>query len=105
MHTLTSDQARVISRTRRRYGRASARTQLLDMQAKLLADVLNPATKPLERAACARAYEVLEERIRIINGKPLPGHLKPETPRTLRKRTKAIIAIASADLPPSHAQG
>ena len=27
---------------------------------------------------CARAFDVLEERLRILKGKPLPGQLRPD---------------------------
>lgn len=59
-------------------GRRGAVLQLLDMQRFLVADALNPDTTPAARAQVARAWEVLEERKRILRGRPLPGSLRPE---------------------------
>ena len=75
---ITTANARDIVRLRRRSGRQTSKTQLLDMQARLLRDVLDPATKPTDAAMCARAFDVLEERLRILKGKPLPGQLRPD---------------------------
>jgi hypothetical protein len=37
--------------------------------------------KPADLAALARAWDILAERKRILKGRPLPGSLKPTTPR------------------------
>lgn len=42
------------------------------MQTVLMRDIENPATKPIERAQLARAWDALEERKRILKMKPLP---------------------------------
>jgi hypothetical protein len=59
-------------------GRRGALLQLIDMQRFLVADALAPKTTPSARAQVARAWEVLEERKRILRGRPLPGSLRPE---------------------------
>jgi len=62
-------------------------TQLYGMQAVLNVAVLDPTTPTKEKAQCALAWERLEERKRILRGRPLPGSLrpKPETKRAHRK--------------------
>jgi hypothetical protein len=57
------------------------------MQEVLYADTVKEGTKPSDKAMCARAYDVLEERRRIIRMKPKPrdaevpvGPRKPKTP-------------------------
>jgi hypothetical protein len=69
-------------------GRRGAVLQLLGMQRVLVADALNPETTPAARAQVARAWEVLEERKRILRGRPLPGSLRPEqaTPKHMAPR-------------------
>jgi len=86
MDPLSPVKAQAMARTRRRFGRQTAKTQLLDMQAVLLAAVLDPRTKPTDAAQCARAFDVLEERLRILKGKPLPGQLRPDlVPKPTRR--------------------
>ena len=105
MATLTSEQARVIQAKRRNHGRQKPRAQILRMQASLLASATDPSVPANIRAACARSWDVLEERLRIMSGKPLPGQLRPELQalRELRRGRqsahKALLAINPADLP------
>jgi uncharacterized membrane-anchored protein len=78
MALLTSESARLIGRLRKSFGPRNPRSQIIEMQQLLLADIRNPATKPTDRAQCVRAYDVLEERLRILANKPLPGQLRPD---------------------------
>lgn len=91
----------IAGRSRKRKGRQSPRTQIIAMQASLLQAATDPNVPAGYRAQAARAWDTLEERLRIIDGKPLPGHLKPELEQRRRaKRVRsAITAISSADLP------
>ena len=59
-------------------GPRNPRGEIIEMQRILLTDIRNPKTMPHIRAQCARAYDVLEERLRILNNKPLPGMLRPD---------------------------
>jgi hypothetical protein len=59
--------------------------QAFEMQLVLFRVVMDDATPPQGRALCARAWDVLEDRKRIIRGKPLPGAYRPENPRPKRK--------------------
>lgn len=103
MPTLTSEQAKAMQAKRRSHGRQKPRAQILRMQESLLASATDPKVPPNVRAACARSWDVLEERLRILDNKPLPGHLRPELAQlreARRSRTrKALLSISSADLP------
>jgi hypothetical protein len=68
--------------------------QLRQMQEVLYLQVLDPNTKPVERAQCARAYEVLEERRAIIRMRPAP---KPVEVPYRQKRQKSAV---QADIMP-----
>jgi hypothetical protein len=50
------------------------------MQRVLKADVLNPETAPSARAQVARAWDVLEERKRLIRMKPKPKDIDTTLP-------------------------
>ena len=55
--------------------------QAVAMQAVLYQDIMSPDTRPSDRAQLARAWDTLEERKRVLRGKPLPGSLKPPPPK------------------------
>ena len=74
--------------------RKQSYAQAVEMQATLQADIQNPITKPQIRAACVRAWDILEERKRILRGRPLPGHLRPDLPAAQRKPTKRVALLA-----------
>jgi hypothetical protein len=59
-------------------GRIGAYKQAVGMQKLLIQDMLDPKTKPSVRAGIARAWDVLEERKRILRGNPLPGQFRPD---------------------------
>jgi predicted RNA-binding Zn ribbon-like protein len=89
-------------------GRQADRKQLVAMQHSLF-DLVQDSTIPAHvRAACARAWSDLQERKRVVDGKPLPGQLRPELQalRELRRGRqsahKALLAINPADLPASN---
>lgn len=67
---------------------------LYDMQRVLVAEALNPETKPADKAKCAQAWERLEERKRILLNKPLPGSLKPQSPRRTRPSLLSMPTVA-----------
>jgi hypothetical protein len=77
-----------------------AYSEALAMQARLLALVKDPQTPSGYAASCARAWDVLEERKRILRGKPLPGQLRPdlEQRKNLRRRKpSSLIALPVED--------
>jgi hypothetical protein len=68
------------ARARRKAGAKLSMSQALDFQMQLHAFAMKQGVKPLELAGCARAWCDLEERKRILRGKPLPGALRPVAP-------------------------
>ena len=100
---LSHDQAAILASRRLHPGGRNPRSELAEIQALLLADIRNPLTAPSIRAQCARAYEVLEERLRILNGKPLPGQLRPdlEQKRKLKHKPSALISLPTDDTAPA----
>ena len=84
------------SDSQNRLSRASKVRQILELQQVLYNTTVDEQTKPLERASCARAWEVLEERLRILRGKPLPGQLQPgERPKRSGRRRIAAMTPES----------
>jgi len=88
-----------------RRGPSRDRRQAVLIQRVLTDTILNPATPEASRASCAVAWTRVQEAKRIIDGKPLPGALRPELAalRELRRGRqsahKALLAINPADLP------
>ena len=76
---------------RTRKGPRNPRGDIIDVQRILLADIRNPKTMPHIRAQCARAYDVLEERLRILNNKPLPGQLRPDLQQQKQSKRKPSL--------------
>lgn len=91
-----------ISRPRKH---AKAYAQAVALQKLIMADIENPATKASVRAGCVRAWDILEERKRILRGKPLPGHLRPDLPASQRKPAKRVALLAEViDQPQEEAE-
>lgn len=76
--------------------KTKALTQLYAMQDVLNTSVLDPATPIRERAQCACAWERLEERKRILRGRPLPGSLRPK-PKHKRKSYELVQPIEPSE--------
>jgi len=88
--------------------RPQSYTQAIELQAKL-ADAVGLCREDmngcLDRevrarigsalASMVRGWDILEERKRILRGRPLPGHLRPDLPASQRKATKRIALLAS----------
>jgi hypothetical protein len=86
----TPSTASAQAKSRRRQGKRARLTQLRDMQDVLFADAMNPEATPKDRATSACAWDKLEERIRILSMKPLPGSLKPESPKAKRRVASVV---------------
>ncbi len=73
-------------------------TEAVELQKLCMKLARAPKVRPLDLAALARAWDVLEERKRILRGKPLPGQLRPDLDPAMNakrgKRGKAILEIA-----------
>jgi len=76
------------NRPRLKSGRLTALRQLLALQEVAFKAAIEPKVKPRDIAALSLAWERLEERKRVLRGKPLPGSLKPE-PKVRPGRSKA----------------
>ncbi len=74
MFTIASDPSAPKTRPKR----STAYLEALAMQKSLLEAATDPDVPAGYRAQCARAWECLEERKRILRGKPLPGQLRPD---------------------------
>lgn len=96
---MTTEQARALASLRRNPGNKSRKTEIRDIQRLLLEDIKKKSTEPHIRAQCARAYDVLEERLRILSGKPLPGMLRPdiaqerEAKRAGRRKAPSLLPL------------
>jgi hypothetical protein len=86
----TSESASVARKQGARRRPAHALRQLCDMQDVLFSDATNIELTAKDRAACACAWDKLEERKRILRGKPLPGSHKPESPKAKRRVASVV---------------
>jgi hypothetical protein len=68
-----------------RPGRRNALRQALQLQQRVFDEGIKPGVTPVALAQLARAWDTLEERKRILRGRPLPGSLKPEKPKPKRR--------------------
>ena len=66
-------------------GRKRSLVQVLNLQDACYNKALEEGISPQELSSLSRAWKELEDQKRILRGRPLPGSLKPETP----KKTKA----------------
>jgi hypothetical protein len=80
--------------------------QCLEMQEKLKEDIFDPSTSKSQRALLIKAWDTLEERIRVLKGLPLPGSRKPEPERRRVGKAGSMLALAGqagqADRYPAH---
>lgn len=58
------------------HARKSPYQQVVEIQQLLLNDIRNPSTNPAARSSCARAFDILEERKRILRMRFRPGDLR-----------------------------
>ena len=61
----------------------------LELQQLLLEDCRKQDTKPAVRAVCARTWEILEERKRVLRMRPLPKSIDVAKDREQRKAARA----------------
>jgi len=85
MKSLTAPTPPPNSPVRMRPGKRNALRHLLELQRCVFAAATKERVEPVELARLADSRVRLEERKRILNGRPLPGSLKPEK-RKLRTR-------------------
>ena len=87
--------------------RAASYSQATALQAKLATavhecseDLMSCTDRELRSrigsalASMVRGWDILEERKRILRGRPLPGHLRPDLPASKRKPTRRVALLA-----------
>src|SRR5262245_45048131 len=77
---------------------------LVAMQQTLFGLVQNPEVAPHIRAQGARAWSDLQERKRVLDGKPLPGMLRPELEQAKRRKGGWLSAVPLDDSEPVPAE-
>jgi hypothetical protein len=110
MARFTSANAAAFAALRKTKGKRSAKQEILDIQRLLLIDIRATTTLPKDRAQCARAFDVLQERLRIMSGIPLPGQKRPdlELERAQGKRAHKradVLPMPTVDPSSSAAEG
>lgn len=81
-------------------GKLNALKQVLNLQSKVFTAAQEDKLDPRKLCLLTRAFCELEERKRILRGRPLPGMLKP-VPKTRLRKTSVVpleTLPAAADL-------
>jgi hypothetical protein len=91
--SLSTEQARALALLNPHRARPKPRSQILHMQASLLEAACDRSVPAHIRAACARSWDVLEERLRIMDGKPLPGQLRPDLEQRKQRRKPQLLSM------------
>lgn len=88
-HVTSADTPCTVRPEQMRPGRHRALAQALRMQEVLYDQVLSPKGSAADKASAARAWDALEERKRILRGRPLPGSKRPvpDAPKPKASRT------------------
>jgi hypothetical protein len=81
-----------------------AHKQAHQMQQVLYQIVIDDKTTPSVKASCARVWTLLQDTRRVIRGKPLPGHLRPDLEQRRRSRKPTLLASLPSDPPPAPEQ-
>ncbi len=79
-----------------RPGKLHSIRHLLEMQEVLYKATMNDTTAAKDKAACARAWDVLADRLRELRGQPKLAPVKPEMKRLLRHRQQRPLIIGVA---------
>lgn len=72
----------------------------MEASALLSKDLLETKDKMLRTrqaasiASLVKAFDTLEDRKRILRGKPMPGSLRPDGPKTKKKAKRSVLSIA-----------
>ncbi len=83
--TSTNPYTKTEGKPRIRPGNRMGIHAVLLMQARLFQIVVDQSVNPAVAARAALSWEKLEDRKRILRGKPLPGSLKPLPKKNKRK--------------------
>jgi hypothetical protein len=78
-------------KTRHLLSRKSKKLQVLEMQEDLRHELAR-AESPIHKAALVSAWDKLEDRLRILQGKPLPGSLVHDKVRVGKQRRALALS-------------
>jgi hypothetical protein len=73
-----------------RRGKRRERNQAIAIQRILTATILDPETPAQSRASCAAAWSRVAEIKRILDGRPLPGQLRPDLLQAAQAHAKRL---------------
>jgi hypothetical protein len=76
-----------------RQGKSFDRQQLVALQRAMANLGLDPAIPAHIRAQCVRAWSDLQERKRVMDGKPLPGQLRPDLDQVKQRRKRPAAPV------------
>lgn len=83
--------------TRQRASRRSKLTQCLEMQERLEKRILDLSLPDEKLASLISAWDKLEDRVRILRNKPLPGSLVHEKRSSVRNRGAKLQAMLASE--------
>lgn len=86
-------QGNIKTGRRRPGGLRNSKSDVLAMQSILYARIIDPKCSDQDKARLALAWERLEERLRILRGKPLPGVLSPGAVNKKVRKSPFIVPI------------
>jgi hypothetical protein len=75
------------------------RKALVDLQRTMHKLAQDDNVQPHIRAQCARAWSDLQERKRIMDGKPLPGQLRPDLQQVKQHKRKGPSLLPLPEVP------
>jgi len=75
-----------------RRGASSDRQQAVAIQRKLEKTILDPKTPAASVASCAVAWTRVQDAKRVIDGKPLPGNLRPDE-KPFKKGKASLLSL------------
>jgi len=81
-----------------RRGASNDRQQAVAIQRKLHETILDKKTPAASVASCAVAWTRVQDAKRVIDGKPLPGNLRPDEKPTKGKRKVSLLPLP--EVPP-----
>ena len=91
-----SEQAKPSTAHRGAHGDRKA---LVDLQRTMHKLAQDDSVPPHIRAQCARAWSDLQERKRIMDGKPLPGQLRPDLQQVKERKRKGPSLLPLPEVP------
>ena len=76
-----------------RRGASSDRQQAVAIQRKLEKTILDSKTPAASVASCAVAWTRVQDAKRVIDGKPLPGNLRPDEKPNKKRKGPSLLPL------------